>query len=135
MSLRQVILNGGRVNPNGRQAAKRFLLAGVAGIPNLLSLGAAQVDGDQGLGVGELGYTPNAAIETSLLQRLDLATSMDKIDDALRKVMVAADSLGAELNLIGSVNAGSKGKTDFGHVCRPVQVASVDDYRPVHKSH
>ena len=68
------------------------------------------------VGVTELNYTPDAAVETALLQRLDLATSMDKIDDALRKVMVAADNLGAELNLIGSANAGSRGKTDFGTV-------------------
>jgi len=39
------------------------------------------------------------AIETALSRRLDLANSADAVDDAKRKVIVAADSLGAELNL------------------------------------
>ncbi len=39
------------------------------------------------------------AIETALARRLDLANSGDAIADAERKVLVAADALGAELNL------------------------------------
>ena len=63
------------------------------------------------IGVSEPIYTLNAAIETALLQRLDLANSKDRIDDATRKVMVAADGLGAELNLIGTAEVGSTEKT------------------------
>ena len=68
------------------------------------------------VGVSQPDYTVDAAIETALLHRLDLATSMDKIDDSLRKVMVAADGLGADLNLVGSVNVGSTGQTDYGRL-------------------
>ena len=68
------------------------------------------------VGISEPDYTLNTAIETGLLRRLDLANSMDKVDDAVRKVMVAADSLGAELNLVGSVSASSTEKTDFSRL-------------------
>ena len=68
------------------------------------------------IGITEVDYSLDAAVETALLRRLDLATSEDLIDDAARKVMVAADNLGAELNLIGSASAVSKEKTDFDRI-------------------
>lgn len=64
-------------------------------------------------GVVETDYELDAAIETALAQRLDLANSADAVDDATRKVAVAADNLGAELNLVGSASAGSPPGTDF----------------------
>jgi len=68
------------------------------------------------VGISQPDYTVDTAIETGLLQRLDLANSMDKIDDAVRKVMVAADGLGADLNLTGGMNVGSTGETDYGRL-------------------
>jgi len=65
------------------------------------------------MGVTEPGYDLDAAIETALAQRLDLANSADAVEDAERKVIVAADDLGAELNLIGSANVGTPPGTDF----------------------
>jgi outer membrane protein TolC len=65
------------------------------------------------IGIVEPDYTLDAAIETALLERLDLATVQDSVNDAERKVVVAADGLGAELNLVGSAGVGSSGKTDF----------------------
>ncbi len=65
------------------------------------------------MGVTEPAYDLDAAIETALAQRLDLANSADTVDDAKRKVIVAADNLGAELNLIGSANVGTPSGTDF----------------------
>jgi outer membrane protein TolC len=64
-------------------------------------------------GISEPNYTPEVAIETALARRLDLANSADRVDDCERKVMVAANNLGAELNLTGSANVGSAEKTDF----------------------
>lgn len=67
------------------------------------------------LGISQPDYTLHAAIETGLLRRLDLANSIDKIDDAVRRVMVAADGLGAQLDLTGGItDVPSKGKTDYG---------------------
>jgi outer membrane protein TolC len=68
------------------------------------------------IGVSLPDYTLDAAIETALVQRLDLATSMDQIDDALRKVMVAADGLGTELDLVGSLNVGSTPPTNYSRL-------------------
>lgn len=63
-------------------------------------------------GIVETDYELDAAIETALAQRLDLANSADAVDDATRKVTVAADNLGAELNLVGSASVRSTPETD-----------------------
>jgi outer membrane protein TolC len=65
------------------------------------------------VGITDPEYTLEAAIETGLVERLDLATSADKVDDASRKVVVAMDNLGAELNLTAGAEIGSAGETDF----------------------
>jgi outer membrane protein TolC len=65
------------------------------------------------IGATELGYVPDEAVEAALVQRLDLANSKDAIDDATRKVVIAADGLGVGLNLIGSSGVGSTPETDF----------------------
>jgi outer membrane protein TolC len=65
------------------------------------------------IGITEPEYTLEAAIETGLVERLDLATSADKVDDAGRKVVVAADNLGVELNLSAGASVGSTGDTEF----------------------
>lgn len=49
-------------------------------------------------------FSEAEVVEAALLQRLDLVNSADAIIDAQRKVFVAADSLRAELNLVGSAN-------------------------------
>ncbi len=56
-------------------------------------------------------YTAETAIETGLNWRLDSATSGDRVDDAERKVVLAADNLGAELNLVGSAGVDSTDNT------------------------
>ena len=64
-------------------------------------------------GIAEPDYELDAAIETALAQRLDLANSENAVDDSVRKAAVAADNLGAELNLVGSASVGSTPETDF----------------------
>lgn len=66
--------------------------------------------------ISQPDYTPEAAIETALARRLDLANSKDSVDDAERKVTVAADNLGAELNLIGSARVSSAPETDYSRL-------------------
>ena len=65
------------------------------------------------IGIIEPGYELNEAVETAFLRRLDLANSKDKIDDAARKVVVAADNLGIELDLVGSAGVRSTPETNF----------------------
>jgi outer membrane protein TolC len=57
--------------------------------------------------IAESNYEESRLIETALAQRLDLMNSQDQVEDAERKVMVAADNLGMELNLVGSANVGT----------------------------
>jgi outer membrane protein TolC len=65
------------------------------------------------IGVVAPDYDLDAAIETALAQRLDLANSANIVEDMERKVVVAADNLGAELNLIGSAGVSSAPQTKF----------------------
>jgi outer membrane protein TolC len=65
------------------------------------------------IGIIEPGYELNEAVETAFLRRLDLANSKDKIDDAARKIMVAADNLGIELDLVGGAGVRSTPETNF----------------------
>ena len=52
-------------------------------------------------------YAVNEAMLLALANRLDLATSYDRVDDARRRLHVAENNLGVELNLVGSVDVGS----------------------------
>jgi len=64
-------------------------------------------------GVSDPDYTSDIAIETALARRLDLANTEDAIEDAARKLELAADGLGVQLNLTGSLDAESPDKTRF----------------------
>jgi outer membrane protein TolC len=57
-------------------------------------------------------FSEAEAYETALALRLDLANKADAIADAERKVLVAADSLRAGLNLTGSTSLSSRGSSD-----------------------
>jgi outer membrane protein TolC len=61
----------------------------------------------ENIGISQPDYEVDAAVETALIRRLDLATSMDRIDDAVRKVIVAENGLAADLDLTGGMNVGS----------------------------
>ena len=56
---------------------------------------------------GKNVFSETDVIETALALRLDLANKADAIDDAKRKVLVAADSLRGELNLFFGADATS----------------------------
>jgi len=64
-------------------------------------------------GVSNPNYTADIAIETALARRLDLANTRDVVEDAARKLELAADGLGVQLNLTGSLDAESPDKTRF----------------------
>jgi len=66
--------------------------------------------------VMEPDYTLDAAVETALSRRLDLANSTDVVEDAARKVLVAQNGLGADLDLVAGAAAGSGARTDFTRV-------------------
>jgi len=67
------------------------------------------------MGISEIEFTLDEALETALLQRLDLHNSADSIDDALRNVHLAADGLGPQLNFTGGANVSSREESDFSN--------------------
>ncbi|MHC4639589.1 MAG: TolC family protein [Planctomycetota bacterium] len=68
------------------------------------------------IGIKEPEYSLHDAVEAGLINRLDLATTADKIDDASRKLIVAEDNLGADLDLVGSTRVNSTEDTDFSRL-------------------
>jgi len=64
----------------------------------------------------QINHTPKTAIKAALNWRLDFATSADRIEDAERRVVLAADDLGTELNLVGSVGVDSTPSTRVGRL-------------------
>jgi len=67
------------------------------------------------MGISEIEFTLDEALETALLQRLDLYNSADSIDDALRNVHLAAEGLGPQLNITGGANVSSREESDFSN--------------------
>ncbi len=62
-------------------------------------------------GLSKINFILDDAVKTALACRLDLANQKDAVDDAKRKVMVAADNLGAELNITAGANVNSLPRT------------------------
>ncbi len=67
-------------------------------------------------------FAEDLAVDIALNQRLDLANYADAVADANRKVLVASDALGAELNLYLGVDA-----TSLAGAARRPGVGSLDD--------
>ena len=78
-----------------------------------IKLDPNELEALKNIGISEPNYALDVAVETALARRLDLSNSADRVDDAERKVVVAADNLGVELNLVGSASVGSTESTDF----------------------
>ena len=53
-------------------------------------------------------FDEGEVVDTALYQRLDLTNSADAVIDAQRKVYVATDALGADLNIVGTTNVASQ---------------------------
>jgi outer membrane protein TolC len=67
-------------------------------------------------GVQQPDYTLQAAVETAMLQRLDLVNAFDSVDDAYRKVEVAVNNLKADLNVTASTNVSSEEPREFDNL-------------------
>jgi outer membrane protein TolC len=64
-------------------------------------------------GVYQPTFTEKKAIDIALARRLDLANTRDELDDAERKLILAAEGLGVQLNLVGSANVDSTPDMDY----------------------
>jgi outer membrane protein TolC len=65
------------------------------------------------IGIRQPEYTVEDAMEMALVQRLDLANTRDSLEDSSRKLELAAEGLGIQLNLLGSADVSSANKTAF----------------------
>jgi outer membrane protein TolC len=65
------------------------------------------------IGISQPEYTEAEAIEMAVARRLDLANTRNGLEDSTRKLELAAEGLGVQLNLLGSANVSSADKTDF----------------------
>ena len=68
------------------------------------------------IGVSVPGYSEQDAIGMALDRRLDLANTVDSLDDSARNLELAAKGLGMQLDLIASANAGSKAPTQAARI-------------------
>ena len=68
------------------------------------------------LSIAEPNFTEEEAFDVGLSQRLDLASSADRVEDARRKVDVAADGLGARLDLVGTAAIDTDDQSNFSQL-------------------
>ncbi len=68
------------------------------------------------IGISQPEYIVEDAIEMALVRRLDLVNTRDELDDAKRKLTLAAEGLGVQLNLIGSADVDSNPQTDYSRL-------------------
>lgn len=65
------------------------------------------------IGTSQAEYSEEEAMNLALICRLDLANTRNILDDSARKLELAAEGLGVQLNLLGSADVSSADKTDF----------------------
>ena len=65
------------------------------------------------IGINKPEYTEDDAITMALDRRLDLANTRDEVDDAERRLILAAQGLGPQVNLVASANVDSTPETEF----------------------
>jgi len=69
------------------------------------------------IGISQPDYTESEAIEMAQARRLDLANTRDRLEDSARKLELAADGLGVQLNLTGGIDeVRSPPGTDFSRL-------------------
>lgn len=68
------------------------------------------------IGISQSEYSIAEAIDLAIQQRLDLANTRDGLVDIERKLVLAAEGLGPQVNLIGSVNVPSTPETEVARL-------------------
>lgn len=77
-----------------------------------VSLDPNELTALENMGVSKPEYTEDDAIAMALAQRLDLANIRDQVDDAERRLILAAEGLGPQMNLVASANVESDPTTE-----------------------
>jgi outer membrane protein TolC len=93
-----------RAQENYEQALDQYKIS--LGLPTeaRIWLDPGELDALEGLAIEDPNYSIELIMAAAIEHRLDLATSADRVADAERKVIVAANGLAPELNLVASAN-------------------------------
>jgi outer membrane protein TolC len=81
-----------------------------------IELDSGELTALEAIEIVDPNYDVDELVEIALENRLDLLNNRDQVDDADRKIAIAADNLGVELNLIGSAGASSGDGTEFTRI-------------------
>jgi outer membrane protein TolC len=100
-----------RVRQSYEQALDRFKISLSLPTDANIELDQNELTALEEIGISQPEYTVAEAIEMALARRLDLANARDAIEDAVRKLELAADGLGVQLDLIGSSEVSSTEET------------------------
>ncbi len=86
-----------------RQALDEFKIVLALPADAQVSLDQRELDILRAATMGDPTYSEQEAIDTAAVMRLDLANQADRLADADRKIIVAADGLRADLKIIGTM--------------------------------
>ena len=96
-----------------RQALDEFKIALSLPTTAEFQLDASELETLRAAEMTEPDFSETEAMETALLRRLDLVNNADAVIDAQRKVFVAADKLGMDLNVVASILEMGREGVDF----------------------
>jgi outer membrane protein TolC len=68
------------------------------------------------IGISQPEYSEDEATEMALVRRLDLANTRDSLEDSVRKLELAAEGLGVQLNLFADTGVGGIRSESLNHV-------------------
>jgi outer membrane protein TolC len=95
------------------QALDRFKISLALPTDANITLDQNELRALENIGISQPEYTVEEAIDTALENRFDLINTRDQIQDSVRKLELAADGLGPQLNLTASMDTDSPDGTDF----------------------
>ena len=101
---------------NYKQQLDRFKIT--LGLPTeaAIELDPNELTALEAIEITDPNYEGQALIEIAQEHRLDLVNSRDQLADAERKIAIAADNLGVELNLVGSAGVRSEEGVRFARL-------------------
>jgi outer membrane protein TolC len=101
---------------NYEQTLDSFKVTMTLPVNSKLELDQNELTALSNIETGEPNVTSDEAINVALQCRLDLANSFDSIEDAQRKVKLAEEGLGVQLDITGSANVNSEPKRNFSNL-------------------
>jgi len=102
-----------KTQQNYKQALDRFKISLSLPTDANITLDQNELKALEEIGISKPEYTEAEAMEMALSRRLDLANTRNELEDSARKLELATEGLGVQLDLIGSSDVSSANKTGF----------------------